>query len=229
MKPSQRLNELIEDWNYLFRREGVLSAFPIVCLEIARLPYRHIKFFVLERLLTEPLPDLPSRIDLEIRPFDRSILELVEGINRPSEARQCARHLECGHQGLAALHQNQLAGYAWGCAEVNSRTEKVRIKLNPGDVLCTDVYTNPAFRNQGVQTALSLARFRLFRDLGFLKAICYIEVRNAPSLAVWQRKLGGQIVGKVDFLRIGPWYHMHYLNDNSEIEPLHGIPKRNNL
>lgn len=203
-----RLLELVEDWKFLVQREGLVNALPTITHEITQLPYKHLKFFIIARSLSDPLPNLRPRIDLEILPFEESHLELIRLIDRPSSAKLCARRLALGHQGFIAFYQNTPVGYAWGCAEMHPAVEQVPIQLEPGDVLCTDVYTNPAYRGKGVQTALSLARFKMFRELGFCKAICYIEVRNAPSISVWQRKLGGQIVGDIDFIRIGLWYRV---------------------
>jgi GNAT superfamily N-acetyltransferase len=210
MRLISRLAEHFDDWKEIIQRDGVISALPSLGVEISHLPYRHLKFFVLERSLSETLPDFQPKIPLEIRSFQAGDIELVRQMDRPSEARQCSRRLESGYQGLVALYENQPAGYAWGCAKINPQFEKVQITLGPGDVLCNDVFTNPVFRGQGVQTALTLARFRLFRDLGYCRAICYIERGNAPSLAVWQRKFGSKIVGSVDFLRIGLWYRVRY-------------------
>lgn len=204
MQPINRLAELIEDWMYLIRRNDLKSALPAAGLEIARLPYRHLRFLVIARALTEPLPDLQPKIALEIRPLGQADLESVREIDRPSEARACARRLERGHTGLVALHQGQMTGYAWACTEVNPSLERVQLTLAHGDVLCVDAYTAPAFRGKGVQTALALARFRLFGGPGYQRAIAYIERRNSPSLAVW-RKLGGQEIGEIEFRRIGPW------------------------
>lgn len=214
MELTNRLTELIEDWNYLTDRGGLRSALPTIIQEIARLPFRHLQFFIFHRSLSDELPIIPSKLALEIRPFEESDLKLVEKINRPSEARQSQRHLESGHKGLIALCKNQPAGYAWGCADINPEIEKVPIHLESGDVLFTDVFTDPAFRGKGVQTALSLARLQMFQELGFSRAICYIEIHNAPSLAVWQRKLGGLKVGSIDFLRIGPWYKVRFKTIN---------------
>jgi hypothetical protein len=210
MRLIGRLAENFDDWKEIIQRDGVISALPSIVLEISHLPYRRLQFLVLERSLSETLPNLQSKIPLDIRSFQPGDIVLIRQMDRPSEARQCARRLESGYQGLVALYQNQPAGYGWGCAKINPQIEKVQITLGPGDVLCNDVFTNPVFRGQGVQTALTLARFRLFRDLGYCRALCYIEIRNAPSLAVWQRKLGSKIVGSIDFLRIGPWYRVRY-------------------
>lgn len=208
MNLTSRLAELMEDWKVMIGRDGVRLALPNIGQEIARLPYRHLRFLVLARLLSEPFPDLQPRIPLVIRLFEQGDLKQVRTINCPSEARQCARRLELGHKGLVALYQSQLAGYAWGCDEVNPELERVHIDLEPGDMLCNDMFTNPTYRGQGVHTALSLARFKLFRDFGFRRAICYIEVNNVPSLSVWQRKLGSLTVGYIDFIRIGTLYRV---------------------
>ena len=219
MEPITRLTELLEDWKDFLQRDGVRSALPAIGREIVQLPYRHMNFLLLARSLIEPLPDLQPKITLDIRPFTQTGLDLVREIERPSEVRLCVRRLAHGHVGLLALHENRPAGHAWACIKIDPGLERVHPRLEPGDVLCADVYTAPAFRGQGIQTALVLARFRLFRDLGYRRAICYIEISNAPSLAVWQRKLGGQIIGQVDFIRAGPWYRVRYNLEHSSDEP----------
>ena len=200
----RRLADLSKDWNYLIQRNGLGSTLPMVGQEIISLPYRQLKFFVVARSLLQPLPHLSAKIALEIRDFKARDLEFVVQIYRPSEAKLLAQRLARGHRGLMALHQGQPAGFAWGCAEIDPELDRVELKLEPGDMLCVDVYTNPAFRGQGVHTALTIARFGLFRDLGYRRAIAYIETRNQPSLAVW-RKFGSEIIGEVDFKRLGPW------------------------
>lgn len=210
MRLTSRLAELIEDWSALIGRDGILKAAPAIGLDLLRLPYRHLKFFIVERSLSDPLPDIKPKILLDIRPFQRTDIYLVKKIDLPSEARQCERRLELGHRGFIALYRDDMAGYAWGYTKISPLLERVQIELEPGDVLFSDMFTNPAFRGHGVQTALSLARLRLFRDLGFRRAICYIEVGNLPSLNVWTRKLGGLRIGKVDFLRIGSWYRVRF-------------------
>ena len=209
MRLLRRLLELFEDWASVIRKDGFWSAIPVIGQDITRLPYRHLKFFVFERSLTETIPEIHPQLELEIRPFVQSDLQFAKQMNLPSEVRQCKRHLESGHKGLIAFYQGQPTGYAWGCADVNPEIEKVPIQLEPGDVLCTDVFTDPVYRGKGVQTTLSLVRFEVFKDLGFRRAICYIEIQNVPSLAVWQRKLGARKIGTIDFIRIGPWYKIN--------------------
>jgi GNAT superfamily N-acetyltransferase len=214
MQPIIRLAELIEDWKYLIRRDGLISAVPQVALEVSRLPYRHLKLMILARSLDESLPDLQPKMTLKIRPFVETDLQLIRQINRPSEARLCAHRLARGHYGFVAMNHVKVAGYAWGCAEIDPQVERVPLKLEHGDVLCNDAFTTPTYRGQGVQTALTIARLQLFQELGYRRALCYIENRNNPSIAVWQRKLNCSIIGQIDFKRIGPWHNVKFSERN---------------
>lgn len=202
-----RLNELMEDWRYLHHQGGYKAALPQVIQEIMTLPYRHIRFRVIARTLLEPLPNLPPKIALEIRPFTADDLSFVRHTHRPSEARLCAHRLKRGHYGLVACVEGKPAGYGWGCDDTS--LEKIALRLEPTDVLCTDAFTAPAFRGQGIQTTLSLARLRHFQSIGYQRALAYIAVQNAPSLAVWH-KLGAIEISRIDFRRIGFWRHTQY-------------------
>lgn len=210
MNPLIRLAELTEDWKYVTDRNGFKSSLQFIISDFAKLPYRHLRFFILSRSLLEPFPDYQPRKKLSIRPFEQDDLHVVRQIDRPSEARLCAQRLKDGHRGLIVFCDDHPAGYTWGSMDLQTRLERVHPRLNPGDVLCTDSFTAPEFRGHGIQTALTLARFNLFRELGCVRAICCIEVRNAPSLAVWQRKFNSQTIGTIDFIRIGPWYRVRY-------------------
>ena len=130
MNPIERLAELIEDWRFLIRRDGLISTMPLVTKEIAQLPYRHLMFWIFARSLDEPLPVLPPKLPIEIRSFKETDLKLIKEVNRPSEARLCAQRLERRHYGLIAMNQLQVAGYAWGCAEIDPQMEQFPLRLN---------------------------------------------------------------------------------------------------
>ncbi len=211
MGPINRLAELAEDWRYFTERDGLKSSLPLIVSDLVRLPYRHLKFFVIACSLLDPFPNWQPQIELFIRPLEQDDLDLVRQLDRPSEARLDAQRLAQGHKGFVAFYKGQPAGYTWASTDPLTRLERVHPKLDPGDVLFTDSYTFPAFRGCGVQTALTLARFILFRDLGFCRAISTIEIHNKPSLAVWQKKFNGKTIGEIDFTRIGPLYRLRYV------------------
>jgi RimJ/RimL family protein N-acetyltransferase len=210
LRTISRLSELTEDWSYFAKREGLLSSLSLFISDLARLPYRHLNFILFARSLLDPFPDWQPKIQLTIRAFEYTDLEFVWQIDRPSEARLCKQRLIQGHKGLVALSDGHPVGYTWGSTDIHTQLERVHPQLILGDFICTDSYTSPAYRGQGVQTALTLARFHLFQELGYRRAICYIEVGNKPSLAVWQKKLNSQVMGHIDFIRVGPWYKIRY-------------------
>jgi GNAT superfamily N-acetyltransferase len=205
----ERFVELGGDWQFMLAQEGWRSAIPQVFHELGQLPYRHARFLIVARSLSEPLPHFEPKIPLDIREFQVTDLEMVRQVHRPSEANLCVRRLSHGHRGLVAMYEDRIAGYAWGCTEFEPSLERVRFELCHGDVLCVDAFTVPDLRGKGVQTALASARMRLFRELGFQRAVAYIETNNHPSLAVW-RKLGSQVVAQLDFTRVGPWRRVQH-------------------
>ena len=205
-----RLAEFSEDWKYIAKRNGFKESMPLIISDLTRLPYRHLKFVVLGRSLIDPFPERELREKLSIRAFEQKDLDIARQLDRPSEARLCAKRLEAGHQGLVAFYEGSPAGYAWGSMDPQTRLERIHPKLESGDVLCTDSFTAPEFRGKGIQTALTLARFHLFREMGCKRSICCIEINNAPSLSVWMRKLNSKSIGMIDFKRIGPWYRIRY-------------------
>lgn len=212
-----RLSELIEDWQYLLKRNGIISAIYPIAREITQLPYRHLEYLLYSRLLDDTLPNLPPKMALVIRKFELNDVKLIREINRPSEARLCARRLDRGQYGFIAMISDKVAGYAWVCTKIDARIDKIPVNLDPSDVLCNDAYTTPAYRGQGVQTALTMTRMQRFRELGFRRALCYIDRQNTPSNFVWQQKYNSTIIGQIDFKRIGPWYQINIVKNGISV------------
>jgi len=204
-----RLAELTEDWNYIAQHDGWSSAMPAILGKLSSLLYQRRQFIVMARSLSTPLPDLLPKIDLEIRPFEPADLALIQGYDLPSDAKLCARRLMFGHRGLLALSHGQFTGYAWSYTAAQPALDRLRFELAPGDVLLISDYTVPAFRRRGVQTALILARLRLFHSLGYQCAYTCIAMQNNPSLAAY-RKAGVREYGVMYDLRIGPWRRTHF-------------------
>ncbi len=202
LKWNYRLAELVEDWAFYSRTYSWSSSLLNVSRELLALPYRHIHYFMFERSLTDPLPVIKFDGSIMIRRFKPQDIPEVAEINRPSEARLCARRLDSGQVGLSAIYDNHLVGYAWACTSIEPNIERININLGPGDFLCNDDFTSPPFRGHGIQTSLIFERFRIFKENGFRKAICYIEIHNKPSQHAYE-KVGSRQVGEIDFFRVG--------------------------
>ncbi|MEW6443897.1 MAG: GNAT family N-acetyltransferase [bacterium] len=197
-----RVTDLAADWRFVHLSRGWKPGLSWLGRQLAMLPYRQLRFFVLSRSLAEPMPEPAQKIALKVRPFAPGDLEWVRREIFPSEARLFQRRLERGHMGFVACHGERIVGYSWACTDTT--LERLELRLEPGDVLFTDSFTVPAFRGRGVQTMLSLERLCAFRERGYARAILYIEVHNTPSLAVW-RKLEAQVLARVRFRRVGCW------------------------
>jgi ribosomal protein S18 acetylase RimI-like enzyme len=214
---NDRLGDLVEDWKEDFRRNSLPPAVLKVGKELLQLPYRHIQYFMIARFLLEPLPEVPATELFTIRKFEAVDLPAVVEINCPSEARQLARRLASGHIGVTAYFKNSLVGYAWACKKVDPSLDRIQLDLAPHEFLCIDAYTAPTHRQMSVQTRLIIERLRIFRELGYRKAFCYIEKSNKASLRAWN-KVGGTIVGEIDYFRIGSRRWVHFkVNAESEV------------
>ena len=203
MKWIYRLIELIEDWRYLIQRDGLKSTWIIILRALIQLPYSHLEYIVLTYPLPKPIAEFESKVSIEVRLFGTSDLDYVCQEFLPSEANMCDRRLKAGHRGLVATLNSNVVGYCWLCTDDD--LERVDLHIFPGDILLTDAFTSPSVRGKGVHTQLALAGLRYAKGLEFKRIIVYIEVNNAPSLAVWQKKMGSEVVGHIDFKRIGFW------------------------
>jgi GNAT superfamily N-acetyltransferase len=201
---SQRLGELMEDWRFYIKSYPWQRSISTIYKEFLQLPYRRIHYLVFARSLAEPVPEFHFDRSIVIRKFESVDIHEVEIINRPSEAKSCTRRFAKGHVGVSALHNGHLVGYAWAFTEIDPVIERFKINLGPRDFLCTDAFTSPSFRGRGIQTSLALTRLNIFRELGFQRALCYIERKNQPSIRVWE-KIGAFTIGDIEYFRVGPW------------------------
>jgi GNAT superfamily N-acetyltransferase len=205
-----RLGELIEDWQFLLRRYGWKPAWRRISQDIIALPYRKLEFVVVARPLTLLIPDAHPKVAVDVRPFTAADFDFVRREHLPSEAHLCARRLERGHDGIAGCINGEIAGYAWSCTDTS--LERVDLPLAPGDVLFTDAFTAPAARGQGVQTVLSTERLLAAQRRGYQRIVAYIEIHNAPSLAVWRKKMGASVINHITFTRVGLWRKTTYVD-----------------
>ena len=144
------------------------------------------------------------------RDFGPDDLDWVREHDGPSTARLCGRRLTRACRGFVALHEGERIGHAWCGERPDPSLQRFYAELDTGDMVCTDAYVEPDFRDMGVHTALTLARLNWLRAVGYKRAIAYIDERNEASLAVWRRKLGAAEIADLHYLRIGPWRWVRY-------------------
>jgi ribosomal protein S18 acetylase RimI-like enzyme len=222
VKWNHRLAELIEDWRNNFKVYPWRRALSAMFKRLLQLPYRHTHYLIFAVPLPENLPDLSDfhfADSTVIRRFESQDISEVAKISRPSEAKLCAQRLARGQVGLSAIHNNQLVGFSWACAEIDPTIDKFGFSLGPLDYFTLHAYTSPPFRRKGIQTSMALAQYKIFSEMGYKRAICHIRENNRPSQQ-HVRNIGGYQVGDIEIIRIGPWRRVRtHFNENFKRTP----------
>lgn len=195
------LKRLTYDWKEKIQRGDWRGASRWLIEIFASLPYRHIEYIVFARSLLEPLPTATPRLPVTLRLAMKADLVRFQGLVLPSEISYFSQRLDHGRYCFLALDGEHLAGYCWATTQVEPHVDNLELKLQPGDVYVDDAFTAPAYRRQGIQTAVHLYRLRYMKDLGCQRAILIVSEDNVASQQL-VRKLGYQEIDRLSFRRI---------------------------
>jgi ribosomal protein S18 acetylase RimI-like enzyme len=168
---------------------------------LVSLLYCHIEYTVFARSLLKPLPVIAPRLPVTLCLATGADLVRFRGLVPPSELRHFARRLAHGRHCFLARDGESLAAYCWATTQVAFGWDNLEMRLQPGDAYVDDAFTIPAFRRQGIQTALHLYRLAYMRGLGCQRAVLIVRQDNIASQGLI-RKLGYQEVDYLSFRRI---------------------------
>jgi ribosomal protein S18 acetylase RimI-like enzyme len=208
MNGLAKLKGLIEDLGAWTRQAGWKGAVPWALRVLLSLPYCHTEYTVFVRSLHQPLPDVEPRLAVALRPAAEVDLERFRGLVPPSQLDYFRQRLAHGRHCFLALDGEHLAAYCWATERVEQDTDNLELHLQPGDVYGDDAYTVPAYRRQGIQSALLVYRLDYMRNLGYQRLVAIVAVDNKPSQGM-VRKLGYREAGHLSFRRI--LWHRSYL------------------
>lgn len=108
-----------------------------------------------------------------------------------------------GRHGLIAWRGTQPIGYGWVAESIGPDVTACPLELPPHAAYLFDLYVVPAERSSGVGSALSSARVRLARDLGFTEGWRMIAPSNGASLRTLARTgTDTRTVGQLRFIKI---------------------------
>jgi len=168
---------------------------------LVSLPYRGIEYTVFARSLLGPLPRAKPRQPVTLRLAEETDLDRFRGLVLPSEWHHFRRRLAHGRHCFLALDSDRLAAYCWATSQVEFAVDNIEVPLQPGDAYVDDAFTVPAYRRQGIQTAVHLYRLTYLKDLGCQRAILIVENDNVASQRL-VRKLGYREVARLSFRRV---------------------------
>jgi ribosomal protein S18 acetylase RimI-like enzyme len=170
-----------------------------------------IEYIVFTRSLEGPLPSFEARLPITYRVAEPDDLSYLRDVILPSELEYFSKRLAHGRICILALYQENLIAYAWASDEVNLEIDNLELRLEPGDVYLDDFYTLPAYRRQGVYSALHLQELRYVQERGFKRAVAIVAVDNIPPQKL-MKKIGYQEADRLSFRRILFKRDYHYHN-----------------
>ena len=181
------------------------------------------EYVVFVKDLRLPLPEVPARESLRWTGLTEAQIDRLLAINPALSEAEIRRRLKEGQECLLCWMGESLVYYRWDAtASPYLPFLGKTLRFLQGDTFATDVFTHPAFRGRGIQTASSIMALHRARDLGLSRFITMPAWWNAPSLQVNLQKTGGSVVGTVGFWNAGLWRYYFAtgdvcLDDNANI------------
>ena len=132
--------------------------------------------------LDEPVPAVSPRVRATFRRVAPDLVPaLVSTMGRDASA-EILQRFETARRCYTAWVGNQLASYAWVSFDEEHIGElNLRIRLLPGEVYIWDCATVPAFRRNGLYSALLRYVIRELHTEGFCRAWIGADMDNKPS------------------------------------------------
>jgi ribosomal protein S18 acetylase RimI-like enzyme len=207
-----KLRGAIWDLLYYIRRGEFAAAFRCLSDTSRILLCHRIEYIVFARYLEETLPSYEARLPATFYPVaEPDDLACLRNVVLPSEFEYMRKRLAHGRICTLAFCQGRVAAYAWATDVVSFEIDNLRLRLRPADIYIDNLYTLPACRRQGIQTALHVRQLQYLRECDFKRAVSIVAVDNIPSQKIF-RKFGYLEVDRLSFQRILFKRDYHYHN-----------------
>ena len=157
------------------------------------------EFIVVVNSLQSPLPCSESCRDMEWTRLTEPALRHVLAVDPALTEREIRRRLAESQRCHLCWVRGELAHLRWEtCAEAYLPYLGRSFRPMGGDVLITEAYTCPRFRNQNIHTISSFRAMDQARGNGFQRLIGLAACWNTPALSA-MRKAGRFPVGTVGY------------------------------
>lgn len=121
-------------------------------------------------------------------------------LGRPLGVDDIAQRSERGDVCMIAEARSHPVYLSWiKFSDASMRFNGVEVPLRHGEAYVDAVFATPAFRGQGLATAVAVARLKYLRDRGVKVAFGWVAPHNTPIIRVLQRA-GYRIVGSISQL-----------------------------
>jgi hypothetical protein len=110
------------------------------------------------------------------------------------------QRMERGDVAIIAMADDELVGYSWATSKERWIAEiRASIVPRPGEVLMYDKRIMPRWRGKGLQYPLSVAKLLYLSELGYTRALVWVDALNTRSLKN-QRRLGRRKIAEATSL-----------------------------
>jgi ribosomal protein S18 acetylase RimI-like enzyme len=202
---------LAQDLIYFIRRRDFHAAGQWMLETLVNALYCRIDYTVFVRFLEEPLPSFEPRLSITYCVAEPSHLSRLRGVVLPSRLKYLSTRLAHGRICIMAYCEDDIAAYAWATDVVSFEIDNLELRLEAGDIYIDDLYTLPACRHQGIQTALHAQQLQYLQERGYERAVSIVAVDNIPSQKIF-RRFGYRKADSLSFRRILLKRHYHYHN-----------------
>jgi hypothetical protein len=164
------------------------------------------RYLVLTRDLTPAPPPARHRPDLRWTMLTDPDVPRLVAMDRTLTLSEIRRRLAEGQECHLCWSGDALAHYRWeATGAVYLPFLGLTLRLLPGDVCATWVFTDSAFRGSGVHTATTLTALHRLRSRGLHRTLSVVAWWNDAALRVSRDRASRDVVGTVSRWQVGPW------------------------
>jgi len=210
-----RLIAPLEDSRFALKTDGWQAAARTLVTHVGELVYSSIEFVVLARPLENLGPIPESQVPIDLRPGVPQDVDRLGHMVAPSKLRYFQHLFRCsGLYFFVAVHQGELIACTWASTSIAPERERYYLELEPWEAYGHNTNTAPAYRRQGVMSALLTYRNTWLYDHGCTRLITLVNADNAPSLGM-THKLGLTDIGHIKHRRMLWWQkrEIHIVRD----------------
>jgi RimJ/RimL family protein N-acetyltransferase len=150
-----------------------------------------------------PLPDVPAHESLRWTSFTETQIDRVLAINPALSEAEIRRRLKEGQECLLGWIGESLVYYRWDAtASPYLPYLGMTLRFFQGDTHGVGVFTHPAFRGRGIQTASNIMALHRAKERDFSRYIGIVAWWNAPAMRI-DAKIGLSVAGTVGFWNAG--------------------------
>lgn len=184
----------------VLREEGVKSLwFKILGETIYR------RAVLMERLLDEPITEMPSRVPVVIGPLKEAEIQDYLSLRPEADPSDIRCRLKSGQFCFVARYEGRIVHACWATSKRAWIDYLDReLVLAPDEYYGYEGFTAPGFRGHNIALALYSQMIRYFRDAGYRRSLAVLMLENPLAFRPLE-KIGYRTIGTMGYVKLGPW------------------------